>query len=370
MKKIILISYILFLLCFTVFSYLFIDPGLFYLKPLFTNFFQLHREVTTSLFIISIFLFFEFYGWMLQKIKQGTLHKRTVFKLIIATALILLFAYPAMISFDIFNYIATAKVTFFYHENPYILMPIEFTHDPLLLFMHAANKTALYAPFWIFLSGIPYVLGFGNFLLILFNFKLLSALFYVAIVFLLWKMTKDVFKTAFFALNPLVLIELLVSSHNESVMLFLLLLAIYLVQNKQNMKGSVLFILSVLIKYVTIILAPLFLVQIFKPLSKEKFFFWTTLCMYIIFFLSSFREEIYPWYTLWFFLPSIFLLRNSLFSWTATSFTFSMLLRYIPFMLLGTYFGPTPILKILLMVVPPVIAIATYYLTQKNKHLV
>lgn len=369
MKKIIFTVYFVFLAFFVGYSYLFIDPGLFYLKPLFTNFFQIHRVVTTVLFSVSIMLFFGFYGWILLQVKQNKLQKNNVFKLIVATTVILFFAYPAMISFDIFNYIATAKVTFFYHENPYILMPIEFLYDPMLLFMHAANKTALYGPFWILISGIPYVLGFGNFLITLFSFKFFSAFFYGAIVLLLWKMTKDLFKTTFFALNPLVLIELLVSSHNESVMLFLLLASVYFVFNNQKRKGSILFVLSIFIKYATAILTPLFILQIIKPLSKEKFLLWTTLVMFVIFLLSAFREEIYPWYTLWFFLPSVLLLRNSFLSWIATTFTFSMLLRYIPFMLLGTYFGPTPFLKIVLMWLPIIISTLLYMFTQKKKHL-
>src|SRR5581483_4454944 len=99
-------------------------------------------------------------------------------KIIIGVSVsLLLLAYPTMLSFDIFNYIATAKVLFHYHENPYIIMPMEFIGDPLLHYTRAANKVALYAPFWIFITGSPYVLGFKNIFLILFNFKILNVLF-------------------------------------------------------------------------------------------------------------------------------------------------------------------------------------------------
>lgn len=370
MKKIVFVLYFLFLLFFVFFSYLFIDPGLFYLRSLFTNFFQVHRTITTVIFTICIFIFFGFYATFLYWIKTNMLTRRTIFYLIGVSAILLLFAYPGMLSFDIFNYIATAKVTFFYHENPYLIMPIEFTRDPLLLFMHAANKTALYAPFWILLTGIPYALGFGNFLITLLNFKLLVGAFYGLTVWLLWKMTKDIFRTTLFALNPLVLIETFISSHNDIVMMFLLLAGLYFLFEKRKGWGIVLFILSIGIKYVTLITLPFYGWAIFKQISKRKIFFLITFAMYSIFFLSSFREEIYPWYSLWFLLPITFIAENTLFTWISFTFSFSMMLRYIPFMLLGTYFGPTPLLKIILMIIPIGISCISYVLTQKNKRII
>ncbi len=366
MKHLLFIGYGIFLLCFVGFSYLFIDPGLLYLHPLFTNFFQLHRPATTVSFVICILLFFGFYASFLYLLHNNKVTKKEIFFLIGLSGAFLLFAYPAMLSFDIFNYIATARVTFFYHENPYLIMPTAFTNDPLLLFMHAANKTALYAPIWIFLTGIPYVLGFGNFLVILLNFKVFVALFYIATVLLIWKMTKDIFKTTLFALNPLVLIEVFVSAHNDIVMMFLLLLSIDFLFQKR--KGEALFflLLSIGIKYITVVLTPLYIYSHVKEISKEKFFFLATICMYALFFLSSLREEIYPWYSLWFLLPVIFLSKNKFLPFISLVFSFSMLLRYIPFMLLGTYFGPTPFLKIALMLIPPVIATVMFLFHKKR----
>lgn len=370
MKKLLIGSYIFFLLYFVAFSYLFIDPGLFYLKVFFTDFFQLHRLAVTTAFVISVLIFFSYYFVFLLWVKNRKLVEKDIRNLIIATVVILIFAYPAMVSFDIFNYIATAKVTFFYHENPYIIMPIAFQGDPLLLFMHAANKTALYAPFWILLTSIPHFLGANNFLITLFSFKILIASFYAATVFLLWKMTKNIFQTAFFALNPLVIIETLVSGHNDISMAFLLLISFYFLFKNKGGRSILFYVLSIGIKYATGILAPLFIWHWIKPLEKKRFFLYSTVLMYIIFFLSSFREEIYPWYAIWFLVPQTFLAKNNFLTWVSLSFSFSLLLRYIPFMLLGTYFGPTPVMKIALTFIPVLISVITFLLTQKERNLV
>ncbi|HYK09061.1 MAG TPA: hypothetical protein VEW42_06200 [Candidatus Eisenbacteria bacterium] len=366
MNKIVFFLYVLFLLCFTFFSYLFIDPGLIYLRPLFTNFHQTHRMEVTSIFTLFIFLSFIFYFLCLHFIKKNQLTMKHICMLIGITAGILVFAYPAIVSFDIFNYIATAKVAYFYHENPYIIMPIEFTNDPLLLFMHAANKIALYAPVWIFLTRIPHILGFGNFLLTLLQFKVLVGLFYGTTVWLLWRMTKNSFKIAFFALNPLVIFEIFVGGHNDIVMMFLFLVSAYFLFSKRIGKSVVSFIFSGLIKYATLILTPLYVVSFFKTMSQKTFFFWATVGMYCIFFLSSLREEIYPWYGIWFLLPASFLVGDNLITYVSLAFSFSLLLRYIPFMLLGTYFGPTPLLKILLTFVPVIVVLIAYCLKKQR----
>ncbi|HEX7042611.1 MAG TPA: hypothetical protein VF189_05160 [Patescibacteria group bacterium] len=245
-------------------------------------------------------------------------------------------------------------------------MPIEFLHDSILRFMHAANKVALYAPFWILITAIPFLFGFGNFLLILFNFKLLSILFYFATVLLIWKMTKSLYKTAFFALNPLVIIETLISGHNDISMISLLLLAIYFLQEKKFGKGAIFYIFSAGIKYATLILLPLIPIALVKKWDTKKLFTWITILMAIIFVLSSFREEIYPWYGQWVILPGTFLIDNKLIKYILVGLSFGLLLRYIPFMLLGTYFGPTPILKLILMTIPILVAFF-FYTIKKQK---
>ena len=67
-------------------------------------------------------------------------------------------------------------------------MPIDFIGEPTLMFTRAANKLALYGIFWTFISGIPYVLSFGNYLISIFMFKLFAALFYLGLIFLIWKL--------------------------------------------------------------------------------------------------------------------------------------------------------------------------------------
>lgn len=344
-----------------IFSYAFVDPGLIYLKSLYTGFAFQHRLAVTILYVVIVISFFFFYFIFLTLVKKEELDFKKIKFLILVTSGILLFSYPTMLSYDIFNYIATAKVSFFYHENPYLIMPIEFIGDPLLSFTHAANKIALYGPFWIILTAIPYLLGFGKFILILFNFKLFVLVFYLATIFLIWKISKNFLSVVIFAFNPLVIMETLISSHNDIVMMFFALLAFYFLIKEKPYKAFVFLLLSVLIKYATLFLLPVFMYTSIVQLKNKKInwgrvFYSSSILMLIVFLLSPIREEIYPWYAIWFliFLPFI---QNKILKYIYIAFSFSLLLRYIPFMYLGTYFNPTPIIKFILTFLPPSIVI-------------
>lgn len=371
-KTILFVVYTLFLILFAIFSYAFVDPNFIYLKNLLTNFTLVHRQTTTVLFIFSICIFFGFYFLFIWLFKIKFLSNKNIIQLIVITVVMLFFSYPAMLSYDIFNYIATAKVLFFYKENPYLIMPIEFPGDPLLLFTRAANKIALYGIFWILINGLPFLSGFGNFLLILFNFKLLTLFFYFGTIFIIRNFSKNFLSILLFALNPLVIIETLVSSHNDIVMVFFMLLGFYLLKEKKTAFAGIFFVLSIFIKYSTIFLVPVFVYLLWRIIKKRNIQ-WNTIFLIssliqlaVILFIAPIREEIYPWYAIWFFSFACLVPKNKALLYTSISFSFSLLLRYIPYMLLGTYNGPTPTIKTIVTFIPP-LSMCIYIIFQKLK---
>ncbi len=325
MNKLLFPLYIIFLLSVLIFSYFFVDPNLLYLRTFYSGLFY-KRGISTALFVLLLAILYFFYLRFINMIKRKEI---SLNKIVIATAFILFFSYPAMLSYDIFNYIATSKVVYHYKENPYIVMPIEFTGDPLLSFTRAANKTTLYGPIWIILSAIPYYSSFGSFIPILFSFKLLVMIFYFLTLFLIRKMTNDDYKVAFFALNPLVIIETLMSGHNDITMVFLALLSVSLLFSQKIIKSYIALALSILIKFATIALIPTFILYYFKTIFKKEmtFYYSCFISMTIIFFLSFLREEIYPWYFIWVLAFATFLIKNRLVYFLSILFSFSLLLR-------------------------------------------
>ena len=347
------------LVLFSVFTYAFVDKNLSYLNNLYTGLYFTNRFLLVSIYTFLISILFGCFYFLINHQKKINLKK-----IIFFTITVTIFAYPAALAFDIFNYITTAKVLFLYQENPYTIYPIEFKGDPYLEFTRAANKTALYGPFWIILTGIPYFLGFGNFIVILFSFKLFIVGFFASTVFLINKIDKNA--TLFFALNPLVIIETLVSSHNDIVMIFFALLGIYFLKSRKVLSFFSL-LASIMIKFATVFLIPVFLLSLFtKFRSKYRYF---AISMLVVFFVSPLREELYPWYAIWFIAFTAFLYKNKFLQNLVLVFSFGLMLRYIPYMASGNYFGPTPIIRNILMLSPVLVfLIYSWFRSLKRKN--
>lgn len=350
------------LVLFSVFTYSFVDIHLSYLSNLYSGLYLNQRTLLSIIYTILILILFGCSYFLLSDIDRI---KANIKRIILLIVLVTILAYPAALTFDIFNYILTARVTFLYQENPYIIYPVELLNDPYLAFTRAANKTALYGPFWVILTGIPYFVGLGNFILTLFSFKAFIALFYVGIVYLIMKIDKNA--TWFFALNPLVIIESLVSSHNDIVMVFFALLSLYLFFLGKYFSSALSIIGSILIKPATLFLTPVYLGMIKDRLvggkiNLERAFKFSAFFMLIIFFLSPFREELYPWYAIWFITFTAFLYKNKFLQNLVLVFSLGLMLRYIPYMATGNYFGSTPLIRNILMITPLLIFFALTWL--------
>ncbi len=370
MNKLALFLYAIFLSLFTLFSYVFVDSNLLYLKDLYSGLAFSNRFLITTFYIFFIFIFFFFYGTFIWLAYKKRLRAKDVFILLFITVGILIFSYPAMLSYDIFNYATTSKVLFFYHENPYIVMPIEFAGDSLLGFTHAANKIVLYGPVWIMLTGIPYFLGFGNFVINLFALKFLAGVSYLATIFLVWKISKNIIPVILFTFNPLIIIETLISVHNDIVMMFFVLLSFFLLMKKKVGWAIFFFILSILIKYTTLLLIPIFVFVIWRIIKKNAInwntiFYCSSLLMLFGFFISPIREEIYPWYSIWFLSFSFLVPNKKLLLYSSIAFSFGLLFRYVPFMLSGTHAGITSLVKFIVTFVPAILV--SFYIILRAK---
>ena len=366
------IIYIVFLLFLSVFSWSFVGNNFpFFEKNYLFDFVHRIRWLPGTLYCAVIVIFFLFYFIFLYKAKRRKFQSKYIWKMIFLTVVMLIFSFPAF-SYDIFNYIATAKVTFLYRENPYVVMPIEIPNEPLLSFMNAANKTALYGPSWLLLTYIPLKLGLNNLLLTIYTFKGFMIFFYLALCFVIWKLShKSVTALVFFALNPLVIIETLVSSHNDVVMMFFVLTSLYFFKRKQIGFSMVFYIFSIFIKFATVFLFPVYLYILYtefyrkKVVTWEKIWFWSSVLMFMIFFLSPIREEIYSWYLIWPLSFVVLIQRQQLLRAITLGLSFGLLFRFAPFLFTLSWGGKTPLIKEIVTFIPPIL-FGIYYGVRKK----
>ncbi|MEK7065659.1 MAG: hypothetical protein AAB961_01580 [Patescibacteria group bacterium] len=322
------------------------------------------RDISSGIFVLLISAFTILYAWAVHLARKGKISEKFFWRLILIVSVILLFSYPAF-SYDIYNYMFTAKTVLVYHTSPYTIIPLQLTGvEPWLNFMRWTHLPSAYTPLWILLSLPPFLFGFGVFLLILWNMKLLIVGFYLLTTLMIGKILGEVdhekrtLGMTIFALNPLILIESVVSPHNDIVMMGLALTAWY-------WRSWFMLAASVGLKFMTITLFPVAALGWHRKLALLAML---AGLLYIIW-----DREILPWYWVWI-MPFVALLpRNRSLFILSTGVSTGLLLRYLPYLYLGNWDPPAPMFKLWLTIVP--IGIATVFAlrrprTQDNRPVV
>lgn len=306
------ILYLILLLVLGLYSYSQIDLNLTLLQtPWFLGFqntmIQLgyyQRPLSAAIFIILTILLF-------------LVKPKNIFWAIGGVVVLGLFSYPAF-SHDIFNYIFDARIAIWHHANPYTSTALMFPDDTWTRFMHWTHRTYPYGPLFLIISFVPYILGLSKFILTLFWFKVLMIGAYLGSCYVILKLT-DKKGLAYFALNPLIIYEVIIAGHLDVIMLFFALGAIY-------KKSNILWLLSAGIKYVTILLFPRFSIN------------WLIALAYGGAVAQIFSRELLPHY---FIVPLGFTAlayKNRFWFWMGIIISFILLLmRYFPFILTGNW---------------------------------
>lgn len=312
-----------------------------------------NRPLSTYIYISILVLLYGFYLYLLKISIKKKLDKNTVWKLIIVTGGILLFSYNAF-SYDLFNYIFDAKIFTHYHLNPYVHKALDFPGDPLLSFMRWTHRVYPYGPVWLVLTIPLSYMGFGFFLPTFFLFKLLAVVCYLGSVYFIGKIFKKIqperqtFGIIFFGLNPLVLIECLVSGHLDIVMIFFALWATNYLINKKYAWALLLLLLSIGVKFSTVLLTPIFLVVIFwqlkrKPVIWDRIFIASVALMSLtVVFASLYSGNFQPWYLVLPFSYAVFVCNKYYIFIPYIVTSFFALLTYTPYLYLGNWNPPVP----------------------------
>ncbi len=316
-----MIFYFLVLTILAVYSYSQIDLNLTLLQTTWFLSFQnfminlgyYNRPLSTLIFTVLLVLLF--IGYWKLRIGNWTL-------VIGVIGLLGLLSYP-FLSHDFFNYMFDARIITHYGQNPYFFSALDFPNDPWIRFMHWTHRVYPYGPVWLVITIIPSFFGFGKFILTLLNFKLLFLGSYLLCCYIVNKINPK--NLAFFALNPLVIIEGLFSPHLDLVMLTFVFLALYKFRWPNLLS-------SIGIKFSTITLVPVFLF-----VKKKWFFDALIIASYLGVIIQVLNREILPHY---FLVPFGFttLTNNKKWQYLAVILSTILLLsRYLPFLYTGSW---------------------------------
>ncbi len=351
------IGYLLFVIGLFLYSFTQVDLGLTLTRSSlwqetqrslqFIGYFQ--RPLSTGLFLGLIIGLFAWYAIALKGARR--ISRKQFWRLLIPITVILALSYNAF-SYDLFNYIFDAKIFTKYNENPYLHKALDFPKDPMLSFMHWTHRTYPYGPVWLGLTIPLSFLGMQYFLPTFFLFKAFIAASFLGSVYFIGKILKKIEPEAavvgmvLFALNPLVLVESLVSAHNDIVMMFFAIVSWYFLVQKKIILAALFLLLSIGVKFATIFLLPAFFLAIVLQRRKEYSFdtvnMLALLGMIAAIVGASLRTNFQPWYLL-FVLPFAALLpKKPIIVIPTVAMSFFALLQYVPYLYLGNWDPPVP----------------------------
>ncbi len=240
-------------------------------------------------YIFGISILFGIYIWAIKRIAQGQLNLsiHAIFITSAFFALILVFSYPQT-AIDIFIYAIRTRGWALYDLQPLATAPemLPATDPWLGLAGEWLDAPSPYGPVWEWLSLGAFYLVRGNFLGHLFALKGIAVLSYLGcswLIFLILRERRPDWTRVgliAFAWNPLVLFESAQNGHNDIVMAFFLVVAIWAYfklsntvpdRNRvtfANLSFCVFMAASILVKFVTIAVLPFFLLGIAMQKGK------------------------------------------------------------------------------------------------------
>ena len=202
------------------------------------------------------------YAWALLIFRRR--QDKGLFPILALTILlcVLLTVIPPLVSKDVFSNIFYSKIATRYHDNPYVITPQRFTGDQLMAYLSLnwKNTAIVYGPLHTYFSMLLNLAAGEGITANIFVFKGAMALFHLLNTLLVWLMLgflaprRQRFGTMLYAWNPIALIIGVGGGHNDMMMMTLVLLALYLLVKGKRWPGYVVLCLSVLIKYISIIL--------------------------------------------------------------------------------------------------------------------
>jgi len=182
--------------------------------------------------------------------------------------LLLLSAYPALAA-DVFGYLMYGRIVSEHGGNPYIDTANNFPNDPYFPPVGGdwRDYPAPYGPLWVWVSALVTWLAGGKLLAALLALKLIVILAHLGVAAFVWLLTREITGSesrAAWALlaygwNPFAITHFALDAHNDALMLLFLLAAIWLMRRGRPELGLPALALAVLVKFVPLLLAPLFL---------------------------------------------------------------------------------------------------------------
>jgi Gpi18-like mannosyltransferase len=220
-----------------------------------------NTQLQVAFFILLIFMLIA-YAWAVFIFRRR--EDKGLFSILSFTLLLcfLLTVIPPLVSKDVYSNIFYAKIAARYGSNPYIITPQRFASDQLMAYvsLNWKNTAIVYGPLHTYLSIFMNLVAGHGITANIYVFKGAMAIFHLINTLLVWGILaylapgRQRFGTMIYAWNPLALIIGVGGGHNDLMMMTFVLIALFFLVRGKKWPGYVFLCLSVMVKYITIIL--------------------------------------------------------------------------------------------------------------------
>lgn len=204
---------------------------------------------TLAMLLGAFSLVFLIYLFAVNRL-SGLISRRFIMRSTLIIGLLFMLV-PVVTSPDLYSYIAYARIGIIYHMNPLTTIPQAIHNDVIYSYVSWVDQPSAYGPAWTLLTCffqlITSLCGLGNLILSMVLILRAWGLFmHLCSVALIWSIggslqrlhgivsqEKRLLATLAFAWNPLLLLEACTNAHNDTTLLFLMLLAIWFLVSVQ-----------------------------------------------------------------------------------------------------------------------------------------
>ncbi|MHB1135115.1 MAG: hypothetical protein ACYC4L_22310 [Chloroflexota bacterium] len=179
-------------------------------------------------------------------------------------------------STDVFNYIFQGRVLALHGDNPYLVVPRSYAKDAMAPSVPWGDWPSTYGPLWLFVSAAAGRIYREDILLGLLAYEAVAVAFYLGTAVLVYAAVRAyrpawaVAAALLFAWNPLVVYETAVNRHNDIAMAFFATAALLAYRRGRLALALPLLMASVLVKFMTVLLLPLFLAHWLSPREQRR----------------------------------------------------------------------------------------------------
>ncbi len=210
-------------------------------------------------------------AWALTRARRIASAPRAMLWLVLGATAVMgltLVLLPVLPSDDLFSYIFYGRLAVIHHANPLLALPSQFASDPFYAHIYWRGTRSVYGPAWLLVSdtltALAQALG-GSAAVYTLLYRLLGLASHLTSTLLIWGILTRVAPrrrlagTLLYAWNPLALWEFAASGHNDALMIAAFLAGVWLIARDREKAGLVAWGLSIAIKYVFVLVLPIWL---------------------------------------------------------------------------------------------------------------